>query len=93
MPPGIVAAYYHTPTEYIESFNLSLGSMLSGYNKDRDGTIVVTNGEIVVASNSEIFVGTRTKEIPLLQKTNPLPRKGSWVTPAGETAPPASILA
>ena len=74
--PGIVVAYYHTPTEYIESFNLSLGSMLSGYNKDRDGTIVVTNGEIVVASNAEIFVGTRTKEIPLLQKIKSAPKEG-----------------
>ena len=77
--PGIVAAYYHTPTEYIESFNLSLGSMLSGYNKDRDGTIVVTNGEIVVASNSEIFVGTRTKEIPLLQKIKSVAQEGELV--------------
>ena len=77
--PGIVAAYYHTPTEYIESFNLSLGSMLSGYNKDRDGTIVVTNGEIVVASNSEIFVGTRTKEIPLLQKIKSAAQEGELV--------------
>ena len=74
--PGIVVAYYHTPTEYIESFNLSLGSMLSGYNKDRDGTIVVTNGEIVVASNAEIFVGTRTKEIPLLQKIKSASQEG-----------------
>ena len=77
--PGIVVAYYHTPTEYIESFNFSLGSMLSGYNKDRDGTIVVTDGEIVVASNAEIFVGTRTKEIPLLQKIKSAAQEGKLV--------------
>lgn len=31
---GIVVAYYHTPAEYVEAFNLSLNSFLNGYNMD-----------------------------------------------------------
>ena len=66
--PGIVAAYYHTPAEYIEAFRLSVASLLSGYSLETSGTIVVTNGSTVVASNDETLVGGNADEIGILRR-------------------------
>ena len=65
---GIVVAYYHTPLEYIESFSLTTASLLSGYSVEHDGTIVVSSGNEIVASNDEKLVGKSTDEIPILRK-------------------------
>ena len=65
---GIIVAYYHTPLEYIESFNLSIASLLSGYSMENDGTIVVSSGERIVASNDDTLIGKSTSDIPILRK-------------------------
>ncbi len=65
---GIVVAYYHTPLEYIESFDLSIASLLSGYNMEDNGTIAVSNGEKIVASNDGTLVGQSTNDVPILRK-------------------------
>ena len=54
---GLIVAYYHTPLEYITSFNLSVSSLLSGYNMENNGIIVVTEGDSIVASNDDSLVG------------------------------------
>ena len=65
---GIVVAYYHTPKEYMDSFNLSIASLLSGYSMGSDGTIVVSQGERIVASNDAALVGQSTGSLPILSK-------------------------
>ena len=65
---GIIVAYYHTPLEYIESFDLSIASLLSGYNMEDNGTIAVSNGEKIVASNDGTLVGQSTNDVPILRK-------------------------
>ena len=64
--PGVVVAYYHTPAEYINSYSLSFQNLLSGYSIERDGTIVVTKGDRVVASNDESLIGRSTDEVATL---------------------------
>ncbi len=76
---GILVAYYHTPLEYIESFNLSVASLLSGYSMENDGTIVVSNGEKIVASNDAALMGQSTSDIPILHKIK-LSAAGSKMT-------------
>ena len=66
--PGVVAAYYHTPLEYIEAFKLSIASLLTGYSFDTAGTIVVTEGNDVVASNDESLLGGNVDEIGILRR-------------------------
>ena len=73
---GIVAAYYHTPLEYMDSFNLSVSSLLSGYNTESDGTIVVSDGDTIVASNEESLVGQRTGDIPILHRIRAVAESG-----------------
>ena len=65
---GIVVAYYHTPLEYIESFDLSIASLLSGYNMGDNGTIAISDGEKIVASNDDTLVGQSTNDVPILRK-------------------------
>ena len=70
--PGIIVAYYKTPLEYIESFNLSVSSLLSGYNMEKNGTIVVSSGDKIVASNNASLIGLSTSEVPILHKIKTL---------------------
>ena len=69
---GIVVSYYHTPREYIESFNLSVNSLLSGLNVENNGTIVVSRGDVIVASNDETLLGQNTGNVPILSKIKSL---------------------
>lgn len=65
---GIVVVYYHIPKEYMDAFNLSVDSMLSGYNLEHDGTIVVSKGSEIISSNDESLMGRSTDEIEILRK-------------------------
>ena len=65
---GIVVVYYHIPKEYMDAFNLSVDSMLSGYNLEHDGTIVVSKGSKIISSNDESLMGRSTDEIEILRK-------------------------
>lgn len=65
---GIIVAYYHTPLEYLDSFNLSISSLLSGYNLNNSTVVVVSKGERIVASNDESLTGLSTDNVPILRK-------------------------
>ena len=66
--PGIVVAYYHTPLDYINSFSLSISSLLSGYDPAENGTIVVSSGNEIIASNEESFIGENTDASAVLEE-------------------------
>ena len=66
--PGIVAVYYHTPPEYLDSFNLSIASLLSGYETENDATIVVSRGDTIVASNDGSLIGSATGDVGILRR-------------------------
>ena len=65
---GIVVVYYQTPAGYINSFNLSIASLLSGYKPENKSTVVVVYGKTVVASNDESLIGSETDAVPILQQ-------------------------
>ena len=66
--PGIIVCYYHTLASYIENYNLSLNNLFSSYSKDMTGTIVVTDGYKILASNDEKFNGVRIDKNPIVEK-------------------------
>ena len=65
---GVVVTYYHTPKEYAEKFSLTFGMLLSGYTIKQDGTIVITDGDQIVASNDEELVGDSADSIAVLRR-------------------------
>jgi len=60
--PGVLVVYYHTPADYVHTYNLSYQNAVQGYRVDSDGIIVVTQGDRVVASNDESLIGTNLSE-------------------------------
>ena len=48
---GVLVVYYHTTEEYVRNYNLSYQNIVQGYSPQVDGTIVVTRGDQIVASN------------------------------------------
>lgn len=65
---GIIVTYYHTSRKYMDAFSLSFSSMLSGYNLEHDGTIVVSEGNNIIASNDEKLIGKSTDDIAVLRR-------------------------
>ena len=55
---GVVVAYYHTAKEFAHRYELTVQSLLDGYDMSDSGTIVVENGGSVVASNDDSIIGT-----------------------------------
>ena len=79
--PGVIVTYYHTPEEYIQSYSLSYQNLLDGYSVEQSGTIVVTTGDNIVASNDENLIGKNTKEVRALQDIRNEAKDGelAWV--------------
>ncbi len=65
--PGIIVTYYHTPEDYVRSYSLSYQNLLDGYSVEQSGTIVVTSGEKIVASNDKTLIGKDTDEVTVLE--------------------------
>ena len=58
--PGIVAIYYYTSPEFARNYTLTIQGLLKGYSIQKDGTIIVADNGIVVASNDERLLGQDT---------------------------------
>ena len=65
---GIIVVYYYSPADYVNAFSNSVESLLSGYSLERDGTIVVSSGKQIVASNNAELIGKSTDDITILRK-------------------------
>ena len=58
--PGIVATYYYTSPEFARNYTLTIQGLLNGYSIQKDGTIIVADEGIVVASNDEKLLWQNT---------------------------------
>ena len=65
--PGIVAIYYYTPPEFARNYTLTIQGLLNGYSTQKDGTIIVADDGIVVASNDESLLGQNTADNEVVQ--------------------------
>ena len=65
--PGIVAIYYYTSPEFARNYTLTIQSLLNGYSTQKDGTIIVADEGIVVASNDESLLGKNTADNEVVQ--------------------------
>ena len=65
--PGIIAVYYYTPPEFARNYTLTIQGLLNGYSTQKDGTIIVADEGIVVASNDESLLGKNTADNEVVQ--------------------------
>ena len=66
--PGIVAVYYYTSPEFARNYTLTIQGLLNGYSTQKDGTILVADDGIVVASNDESLLGQNTADNEVVQE-------------------------
>lgn len=64
----VIVAYYYTPADYAGRFNLSFDMLLSGYTLEKNGTIVITKGDQIVASNDHDLTGKSVDDILVLKR-------------------------
>ena len=65
--PGIVAIYYYTSPEFARNYTLTVQGLLNGYSVQKDGTIIVADEGVVVASNDESLLGQNTADNDVVQ--------------------------
>ena len=65
--PGIVAIYYYASPEFARNYTLTIQGLLNGYSTQKDGTIIVADEGIVVASNDESLLGQNTADNEVIQ--------------------------
>ena len=65
--PGIVAIYYYTSPEFTRNYTLTIQGLLNGYSVQKDGTIIVADDGLVVASNDESLLGQNTTDNEVIQ--------------------------
>ena len=65
--PGIVAIYYYTSPEFTRNYTLTIQGLLNGYSVQKDGTIIVADDGLVVASNDESLLGQNTADNEVVQ--------------------------
>ena len=63
---GVILGYYCTNVQYARSINNSIYPLVSGYNVEGNGTIVISSANIVVASNDDSLVGTDVRDSEIL---------------------------
>lgn len=66
--PGVVVTYYYTSAEYATNYTLTIQRLLNGYRKDRDGTIIVADEGVIIASNNTGLIGQSTTDYEAIQK-------------------------
>lgn len=66
--PGVLVGYYRTSEEYAHTFNNSIRMLAAGYEPEHDGTIVISSGDRIVASNNEALVGGSVEDVRILKR-------------------------
>ena len=65
---GIILGCFYTSASYTQIFNNSIRTLVAGYESDQDGTILVSRGNHIIASNNESLIGTNTETVPIVKR-------------------------
>ena len=77
--PGVIVVYYHTSAEYATNYNLTIQNLLEGYDPGMEETLVVTNGDSIIAANREGLVNQSVDKIPLLRNVRDSAHRGQMI--------------
>lgn len=77
--PGVVIAYYYTSAKYTKIYNDSLTTLVSAYSTETDGTVAVSSGNKIIASNDSALIGTNVEDAAILRKLMSSGREGQLI--------------
>lgn len=66
--PGIIVGYFQTSAEYAQTINNGIRSLVYGFVPEYDGTIVISSGNQIIASNNDSLTGTNTDDVPVMKR-------------------------
>ena len=66
--PEILVGYYCTSAQYAKTFNNSIHHLVSGYDLDSNGTVVISSANHIVASNNASLIDTDIGSTRILQR-------------------------
>lgn len=65
---GVILGFTRRDISSIESSQLSVRTLLEGYNFQKEGKIAVTDGTYVIAANDDSLIGIAAEDCPVVQK-------------------------
>lgn len=65
---GTIIGYQYIKAEYAKNSELTIKNVLAGYKQENDGTIVITNGNDIIASNDKKQINTKAQNNPVVNE-------------------------
>lgn len=83
---GIILCYIRNSIEALSGAQLSIRTLLKGYNFERNGTVVVTDGITVIASNNDEYYNIPATECPVVKNVRHMDEYDNLVISDGHYA-------
>lgn len=77
--PGVIAGYYHTTADYADNYNMSVQTLFAGYSMQTSGTIIISDGKQVIASNDGSLLGSKLENNDIVNKLKKAATPGELV--------------
>lgn len=75
---GTIIGYQYIKAEYAKNSELTIKNVLAGYKQENDGTIVITNGNDIIASNDKKLINTKSQNNPVVNEIRKSVKSGQF---------------
>ena len=75
---GTIIGYQYIKAEYAKNSELTIKNVLAGYKQENDGTIVITNGNDIIASNDKKLINTKAQNNPAVNEIRKSVKSGQF---------------
>ena len=75
---GTIIGYQYIKAEYAKNSELTIKNVLAGYKQENDGTIVITNGNDIIASNDKKLINTKARNNPVVNEIRKSVKSGQF---------------
>lgn len=75
---GTIIGYQYIKAEYAKNSELTIKNVLAGYKQENDGTIVITNGNDIIASNDKKLINTKAQNNPVVNEIHKSVKSGQF---------------
>lgn len=75
---GTIIGYQYIKAEYAKNSELTIKNVFAGYKQENDGTIVITNGNDIIASNDKKLINTKAQNNPVVNEIRKSVKSGQF---------------